>query len=158
MESKILYKGLPIRKSKCHYSQSLQLEEDFDFWQDPVIGRSADIMASPEMLPELQQILSKYGIHYTVMIEDVEALHKSNERPLSRKSGYDWEDYYGHDAINEFIDSLGAANSDWVNTVSIGEVHMIISHYDRFFLLFFIPLPCCEFTVFLLTASFAKRS
>jgi len=103
--------------------QSLKLEDDFDFWKDPVIGRSADIMASPEMLPELQQILSKYGIHYTVMIEDVEALHKSNERPLSRKSGYDWEDYYGHDAINTFIDGLGAANSDWVNTISIGSTH-----------------------------------
>ena len=115
-------------------------------------------MTSPEMLSDLQQILSKNGIHYTVMIEDVEALHKSNQRPLKRKSGeYDWEDYYGHDAINDFIDSLGAANSDWVNTVSIGEVHMIISHYDRFFLLFFYPLAFCEFTVFLLTASFAKR-
>merc|ERR1711997_774180 len=103
--------------------QSLKLEDDFDFWKDPVIGRSADIMTSPEMLPELQQILSKYGIHYTVMIDDVEALHKSNERPLSRKSGYDWEDYYSHDAINTFIDGLGAANSDWVNTISIGSTH-----------------------------------
>jgi len=102
--------------------QSLQLEEDFDFWQDPVIGRSADIMASPEMLPQLQQILSKHGIHYTVMIEDVEALHKSNERPQTRRTGYDWHDYYGHDAINSFIDGLGSANS-WVSTKSIGQTY-----------------------------------
>merc|ERR1712080_154420 len=102
--------------------QSLQLEEDFDFWQDPVIGRSADIMASPEMLPELQQILSKNGIHYTVMIEDVEALHKSNERPQTRRTGYDWHDYYGHDPINTFIDGLGSANS-WVSTKSIGQTY-----------------------------------
>jgi len=101
--------------------QSLQLEEDFDFWQDPVIGRSADIMASPEMLPELQQILSRLGIHYTVMIEDVEALHRSNE-PQTRRTGYDWDDYYGHDAINSFIDGLGSANS-WVSTKSIGQTY-----------------------------------
>merc|ERR1712168_465931 len=76
--------------------QSLQLEDEFDFWQDPVIGRSADIMASPEMLPELQQILSNNGIHYTIMIEDVEALHKSNEKPMTRRSGFDWDNYQSH--------------------------------------------------------------
>ena len=77
-------------------------------------------MASPEMLPELQQILSKYGIHYTVMIEDVEALHKSNERPMTRRSGFDWNDYHSHSDINDFIDGLSASNSEWIATKSIG--------------------------------------
>merc|ERR1711976_1095335 len=103
--------------------QSLQLEDVFDFWQDPVIGRSADIMASPEMLSELQQILSKNGIHYTVMVEDVEELHRGNERPETRRSGYDWEDYHSHSDINDFIDGLGASNSDWVATKSIGQTY-----------------------------------
>jgi len=103
--------------------QSLQLEGEFDFWQKPVIGRSADIMASPEMLPELQQILSKNGIHYTVMIEDVEALHKSNERPMTRRSGFDWNDYHSHSDINDFIDGLSASNSEWIATKSIGETY-----------------------------------
>merc|ERR1711936_254738 len=80
--------------------QSLQLEDDFDFWQDPVIGRSADIMASPQMLPELQQLLSKHGIHYTVMIEDVEALTQSQMKPETKSdAGFDWEDYQSHDDI-----------------------------------------------------------
>ena len=78
-------------------------------------------MASPEMLSELQQILSKNGIHYTVMVEDVEELHKGNERPETRRSGYDWEDYHSHSDINDFIDGLGASNSDWVATKSIGK-------------------------------------
>jgi len=103
--------------------QSLQLEGEFDFWQKPVIGRSADIMASPEMLPELQQILSKNVIHYTVMIEDVEALHKSNERPMTRRSGFDWNDYHSHSDINDFIDGLSASNSEWIATKSIGETY-----------------------------------
>jgi len=103
--------------------QSLRLEDEFDFWQDPVIGRSADIMASPEMLPELQQILSENGIHYTIMIEDVEALHKSNEKPMTRRSGFDWDNYHTHSDINDFIDGLGASNSDWVATKSIGQTY-----------------------------------
>jgi len=103
--------------------QSLRLEDDFDFWKEPVIGRSADIMASPQMLPQLQQILSRNGIHYTVMVEDVEALHRSTERPQTRRSGFDWEDYQSHDAMNAFIDGLASSNSDWITTKSIGKTH-----------------------------------
>jgi len=127
LSERVTYEGYKVLRTQ-HLNmttskalQSLQLEDDFDFWQDAVIGRSADIMASPEMLPELQQILSKIGIHYTVMIEDVEALHRSTERPMTRRSGYDWSNYYGHDDINDFIDGLGSANSDWVATKSIGK-------------------------------------
>jgi len=73
------------------------------------------------MLPHLQQLLLENGIHYTVMIEDVEELHRSNQRPQKRSgTGYDWNNYYGHEAINDFIDGLGA-NANWVKTVSIGK-------------------------------------
>merc|ERR1712156_49142 len=112
--------------------QSLQLEDVFDFWQDPVIGRSADIMASPEMLSELQQILSKNGIHYTVMIEDVEELHKGNERPETRRSGYDWEDYHSHRDINDFIDGLGASNSDWIaSATATFMINELVNNYEQ---------------------------
>ena len=104
--------------------QSLQLEDDFDFWQDPVIGRSADIMASPQMLPELQQLLSKHGIHYTVMIEDVEALTQSQMKPRNKlDAGFDWEDYQGHDEINAFIEGLASSNSEWISIKNIGQTH-----------------------------------
>merc|ERR1711997_25683 len=104
--------------------QSLKLEDDFDFWKDPVIGRSADIMASPQMLPELQQFLSKHGIHYTVMIEDVEAVTQSQMKPNTRlDAGFDWEDYQSHDDINAFIDGLAASNSEWIAIKSIGQSH-----------------------------------
>jgi len=105
--------------------QELQGDNRFDFWKDPVIGRSADIMVSPEMISTLQQILAENEIHYTTMIEDVEALHNdvTSKRSLSnlRRSGYDWKDYYRHDDINRFIDGLATTNSDFINTVSIGK-------------------------------------
>ena len=105
--------------------QELQGDNRFDFWKDPVIGRSADIMVSPEMISTLQEILAENEIHYTTMIEDVEALHNdvTSKRSLSnlRRSGYDWKDYYRHDDINRFIDELASTNSDFINTVSIGK-------------------------------------
>ena len=47
-------------------------ERDFDFWADPVPGRSADIMSSPQNLPDLEKFLTQHQIQYSVMIEDVE--------------------------------------------------------------------------------------
>merc|ERR1711971_478766 len=104
--------------------QSLKLEDDFDFWKDPVIGRSADIMASPHKCCHLQQFLSKHGIHYTVMIEDVEAVTQSQMKPNTRlDAGFDWEDYQSHDDINAFIEGLVASNSEWISIKSIGQSH-----------------------------------
>merc|ERR1711997_796777 len=104
--------------------QSLKLEDDFDFWKDPVIGRSADIMASPQMLPELQQFLSKHGIHYTVMIDDVEAVTQSQMKPKTKlDAGFDWEDYQSHDDINAFIEGLAASNSEWISIKNIGQTY-----------------------------------
>lgn len=48
------------------------VERDFDFWADPVSGRSADIMVSPQYLADLEELLAKHQIQYSVMIEDVE--------------------------------------------------------------------------------------
>ena len=47
-------------------------ERDFDFWADPAVGRSADIMASPHNLAELEEFLTQHQIQYSVMIDDVE--------------------------------------------------------------------------------------
>jgi len=124
---RVTYDGYKVLRTQylnmttAKFLRQLQLEDDLDFWQDPVIGRSADIMTSPELLPHLQQLLLDNGIHYTVMIEDVEELHRSNQRPQTRSStGYDWKNYYSHESINDFIDGLGA-NANWAKTVSIGK-------------------------------------
>ena len=37
------------------------------------------------------------------------------------KLRYDWDDYYRHEDINNFIDELASTNSDFINTVSIGK-------------------------------------
>ena len=39
-----------------------------------------------------------------------------------KKVNYDWNDYYSHEHINDFIDSLDCAKK-WVNTISIGKTY-----------------------------------
>ena len=33
----------------------------------------------------------------------------------------DWDDYYDHDTLNEFIDSLASANADFAKIINIGQ-------------------------------------
>jgi murein tripeptide amidase MpaA len=125
------YKVLRTQALDKHTSEVLGrlTERDFDFWADPAPGRSADIMASPHDLADLEKFLSQHQIQYSIMIEDVESVVQlSNSRPSVRPSrkGFGsprytltWDDYYSHETINEFIDEL-AATHDFVETVSIG--------------------------------------
>ncbi len=68
------YKVLRTQALDKHTAEILgrMTERDFDFWADPVQGRSADIMVSPHNLADLEQFLAKHQIQYSVMIEDVE--------------------------------------------------------------------------------------
>jgi len=111
-----------LTKTNANLLQNLQLEQDLDFWQDPLVGRSADIMVSPESLQSLEEFFNSHGIQFSVMIEDVEKLHQSNQVKQPRtSSGFDWKDYHSHDDINTFIDELAASNAGWVSTASIGK-------------------------------------
>lgn len=116
-----VFRTQALNLTSAKYLRELQLEDMFDFWKEANIGQSADIMASPENIPILENLLSEHGIHYTEMIRDVEILHQRNNRDsLKFKSDaqYDWDDYYGHDQINAFIDGLD--NADYIRTASIG--------------------------------------
>jgi len=111
-----------LTKTNANLLQNLQLEQDLDFWQDPLVGRSADIMVSPESLQSLEEFFNSHGIQFSVMIEDVEKLHQSNQVKHPRtSSGFDWRDYHSHNDINTFIDELAVSNAGWVSTTSIGK-------------------------------------
>ena len=59
------------------------------------------------------------------MIDNLEELRRSNENESMKRNkmnlGYDWNDYYRHDEINNFIDELASTNPEFINTVSIGK-------------------------------------
>ncbi len=119
----------------------------FDFWLEPRTGASAEIMAAPENVPALRQILDNRGIGYTLKVKDVQrcvdfadamikdVLHLfAFNRTLTEEAravghklpgknadyDLDWDNYYQHDVINAFLDEL-AANYDFANVVTIGQ-------------------------------------
>lgn len=133
--SKISYHGYKVLRTQAldkHTAEILgrMTERDFDFWADPVQGRSADIMVSPHNLADLEQFLAKHQIQYSVMIEDVESVARLSEptpsvRPSRKNLGsprytLTWDKYHPHDVINEFVDEL-ASTYDFVDSVSIGK-------------------------------------
>ncbi len=62
----------PLEKAGAEFLKALQTENNVDFWQNPIPGRSADIAVAPELLPKLKGMLRKQNIAYNVMIEDVQ--------------------------------------------------------------------------------------
>ena len=41
----------PLAQAQVKFLKKLQVEQDLDYWKDPIINRFADIMMSPENLP-----------------------------------------------------------------------------------------------------------
>ena len=115
-----VFRTQKLNRDQTEALGSLQVEDKFDFWNFDV---SADVMAAPNDVELLEKFFKDHQIQYDLMIEDVEALHQSqnNKRTTKVKAGLDWEDYYGHDDINDFIDGLASSNADWVSTQSIGK-------------------------------------
>jgi len=108
----------------------------FDFWKEARGGLSAEIMAAPEHLQSLKDLLDAAGVGYEQKVEDVQRLIEGNRKLKGRRINVanwttgavdpepryelDWDDYYPHAVINEFIEELAASN-DWAEIVNIGQ-------------------------------------
>jgi len=107
--------------------RELQLNTNsLDFWTNPITGRSADINTPPELLASLKEMLASKGVEVSTMIEDVEKLIQET-KPAGKKAKsegkrytLDWDDYYDHDTLNEFIEALADAN-DFASIIPIGQ-------------------------------------
>jgi len=98
-----------------------------DFWSQPAPGRQADIMVKESLLQEVEQFLTNAHIPFYTMIDDVQQLVDEVEasRPAKKKQAkkdydLDWDDYYDHDTLNQFLDALAASN-DFANIINIGK-------------------------------------
>jgi len=109
--------------------RTLMVNSRLDFWTEPRVGQSTDINVEPELLHSVKAWLSAHGISYHTMIEDHEPLIAASKpkklkdfvpTPTS-KYAMDWDNYHDHDTLNEFIDSLASANSDWASIINIGK-------------------------------------
>merc|ERR1719462_1119746 len=101
-----------------------------DFWKDPAPGRRSDMMIKNTLLREITQKLNNNDIHYHTMIQDVQSLideveseamkTKKMKKDVKKDYDLDWDDYYDHDTLNQFLDALAAAN-DWASVINIGK-------------------------------------
>jgi len=120
-----------LRTQQLSLSQALALKKleetgHYDFWNEARPKRNADIMAHYDSLDHLKTFLKDRHIHYSIMVDDVEKLIKQTETPDTLKNQIgakklDWDDYYSLDVINEFLEDTAAANSEFINVVSIGK-------------------------------------
>jgi len=98
-----------------------------DFWTEPAPGRRADLMVDAARLTEVETLLHAANIKFHTMVDNVQNLIEEVEasRPKTAKkgkSGYtlDWDDYYSHDVLNEFLQALADAN-DFAEVINIGK-------------------------------------
>lgn len=94
-------------------------------------------MVSASLAEETMTLLKNNHIHFHTMIDDVQKLIEENDaavkkakKKANKKSNkmynkakdykLDWTDYYDHDDLNEFVDSLAASN-DWADVINIGK-------------------------------------
>jgi len=125
------YKVLRTGKLDAASADILRQEQatsnTIDFWSEAAPGRRADIMVKSEDLESVQQFLDNNNIQFHTMVKDVQGLIEEVEstRGLGKsksntKYSLDWNDYYDHDTLNEFLDAL-AADNEWANVINIGQ-------------------------------------
>merc|ERR1712021_264356 len=103
-----------------------KMDDRMDFWTEPRVGRSLDINVPPKMQPAVESWLRHYNIEYTTMVEDVEKLIQDTKPkvrqglPDGARYTLNWDDYYDHEYLNEFIESL-AADNEFASIIDIGQ-------------------------------------
>jgi len=119
----------PLDDQSYFVLRDLQMTSNaLDFWREPAPGQTTDINIPPEGLDAVKAWLEEKGISYSIMIEDLGPLSRSNEAKklvdfapkLGSKYAMDWDDYHDHNTLNDFIAALADAN-EWASIIPIGE-------------------------------------
>jgi len=103
-----------------------KMEHKMDFWTEPRVGRSLDISVPPHQLPFVESWLKHYNIEFTTMVADLEGLIQETKpkvrtgKPEGARYTLNWDDYYEHEYLNEFIETLAAEN-DFASIIDIGQ-------------------------------------
>jgi len=109
-----------LDEAKTKNLYDLMMTSGLDFWKEPRVGQTADIMIPPERLDWVKGWLGRHNIDYHTMIDNL-------RQPLKPKStqnstlNMNWDDYQSHDTLNAWIDSLASENSAWARVESIGK-------------------------------------
>ena len=110
--SKVLRVKISDEKDE-NYVIKLENENLYDFWSITKAQNHVDIMASPEMVDNLESRLNELSLNWTVMIPDVQALIEIEKIPSevthgqqSRAHRMDWVEYHSLEDIYEWFDYI----------------------------------------------------
>lgn len=99
------------------------LENIYDFWRSPRSGAPVDIMASPRTLPFLVRFLTKLGITYHTLIEDVGSVVQNSTASGVRSRGLgpiNLEEYHTYEDMIDFVEEM-AKKHDFVTIEELGK-------------------------------------
>jgi len=137
--NKVTYDGYKVLRTEKLSSEAAKLLQSIqansnkvDFWTEPASNRMVDMMVSGDNIRVLEAILNDNNISFHYMVEDVQSLvteaeiksrkvqeNKKRNKMMPRYT-LDWDDYYDHDVLNEFLDSL-AADNGFAEVINIGQ-------------------------------------
>merc|ERR1719348_2384027 len=64
----------PKTQEQTAFLTKFEEQPEYDLWTDIMIGRPVDIMTSPQHKQQLTDGLESQGIHYELMVDDVQTL------------------------------------------------------------------------------------
>lgn len=122
-----MYNVIPKTKSEQNHLHSLALStESYDFWSMPKkIGEISDVLVPPEFQESFESLLKKFGIAYSIAMDNVETLVQkerflqSVSRAFSRSIKFNR--YYRYDEIVEYLDNLAVKYPKLVTVKTIGK-------------------------------------
>ncbi|KAJ8927936.1 hypothetical protein NQ314_019567 [Rhamnusium bicolor] len=105
-----LYRLIPKDEKSLIALKELQDVElsGYDFWSYvKAVGVPVDIMVSPHLVKELQNMVETLGIDSEVLMENVqEQIDNEGLRPQSRAGTFDWTSYHTYDEYNTFLQNV----------------------------------------------------
>merc|ERR1719175_283776 len=116
----------PQTRAEVDFLAGLQDRPMFDFWTEPVLGRTADVMVPPRLVPAFTADLAAQGLTFEVMIPDVQKLIELEKMAAPRKEApssqhaMTWDEYHSLEDMYSFLDYL-EATYDFVTTETIGQ-------------------------------------
>ncbi|XP_037037661.1 zinc carboxypeptidase-like [Bradysia coprophila] len=95
--------------------------DDYDFWNSPIIGRSADIMVAPEKTGDFEKMIQNFGLDIDVKIPNLQDLiDQETTRNVTIQADFGWETYHTLDEIYAWLDQLLLDHPTILTPVTVG--------------------------------------
>lgn len=111
--------------NKEQYDALVYLEENSDsynFWDDPQIGSSCEVLVPPHMFSHFTEISDKLNLRSEIFIKNFQSLIDAEEQQTSRRrrNTIEWTNYYTVDEIYAWLSTLPDAHAN-VTLETIGK-------------------------------------